>query len=296
MVKCDFSENYLNLELDFTNPYFYDTDLLTAFSVNHMRRDWYDFNYKVKESGGSVSLGYPIKLLDYSKVRGTYSYNVKQYEIRNRTKEVSSYLTKLDGMGAMKTSALSLFFIRDSRDNIFFPSSGSRMTLYNDLAGGFLGGDFDYFKQIAEAAWFTPLIWSTVLRTKCRIGFIEGYGHQSNELPPDVRFYLGGIGNDGIRGYANQSIAPEDGGKREMLFSTEIGIPISGDQFIGLLFIDSGQCFNNFYDYNLRQFKSGAGFGIRIRTPFGLIGFDMANNFSEKKKRWEPHFQIGTTF
>ena len=40
--------------------------------------------------------------------------------------------------------------------------------------------------------------------------------------------------------------------------------------------------------------KKGVGLGIRIQSPMGLIGFDFANNL--QSKRWEPHFQFGTTF
>ena len=40
--------------------------------------------------------------------------------------------------------------------------------------------------------------------------------------------------------------------------------------------------------------KKGVGLGIRIQSPMGLIGFDFANNLTSKK--WEPHFQFGTSF
>ncbi|MBP7899462.1 MAG: BamA/TamA family outer membrane protein, partial [Candidatus Syntrophosphaera sp.] len=40
--------------------------------------------------------------------------------------------------------------------------------------------------------------------------------------------------------------------------------------------------------------KKGIGLGIRIQSPFGLIGFDYAYNLDED--HWEPHLQIGTTF
>ena len=40
--------------------------------------------------------------------------------------------------------------------------------------------------------------------------------------------------------------------------------------------------------------KTGAGAGIRVNSPFGLIGFDYAWNFETGE--WVPHFQFGTTF
>jgi outer membrane protein insertion porin family len=69
---------------------------------------------------------------------------------------------------------------------------------------------------------------------------------------------------------------------------------LAGDQIVGLLFFDAGDSYNKLEEFNLWEFKSGAGAGIRIQSPFGLIGFDYAYNFTDKK--WEPHFQFGTSF
>ena len=126
---------------------------------------------------------------------------------------------------------MSLTLSRDSRDNVFFPTSGSNFTLYSELAGGPLQGDFSYFKQIAQVSWFTKAVWKLALRTKWRFGYVTGY--DGKDAPPDERFYLGGTGPDGIRGYADRSVGPIDGGLREVLFSNELGAPIAGDQIIG---------------------------------------------------------------
>ena len=181
---------------------------------------------------------------------------------------------------------------RDNRDNIFFPTTGTQFTLYSELAGGPLQGDFNYFKQIAQVSWFTKTIWQLVLSTKWRFGYVTGYN--SDEVPPDERFYLGGTGPDGIRGYADRSVGPDEGGLREIIFSTEYSWPIAGDQLIGLLFFDAGDSYNSLKDFDFWNMKKGAGIGIRVRSPFGLIGFDYAHNF--ENRRWEPHFQFGTTF
>jgi len=293
-LKWEFSKRTQNIEFGFTNPYLYDTDILFGFNIYHTKKEWVDYNYDIYTNGGGLRFGYPIKFIDNSRVIAGYSLYSKKYEIRNLNNYFSANLAKLDSLGLQYTSSVNLTVIRDSRDNVFFPTTGSRFTLYSELAGGVFGGDFNYFKQIAEVSWFTPAFYKTVLRTKWRFGYITGYGNSSNEVPPDERFYLGGTGADGLRGYSDRSIGPVDGGAREILFSTELGIPISSDQVVGLLFLDSGNCFNKLEDFNFNDFKKGAGMGIRIRTPFGLIGFDYAHNFEFKK--WEPHFQFGTTF
>lgn len=293
-LKWEFGASVQNIESSFTNPYFNDTKMLAGFNFYHTRKDWDSFNYQIYTNGGGIQLGYPLKFINYSRIIGGYSYYSKKYKIQNWSDSYTNSLAELDSLGWQNTSSVSATISRDSRDNVFYPMSGSKFTLYSELAGGLLGGDFNYFKQIAEVSWYTQTFWKLVLRTKWRMGYVTSYGNSRNDVPPDERFYLGGTGADGLRGYGDRSIGPADGGKREVLFSTEYTAPISTDQIVGLIFFDSGNSFNKFENFNFWDFKKGAGFGARIRTPFGLIGFDYAYNFEEKT--WEPHFQFGTTF
>lgn len=292
-LKWEFGGSIQNVELDFSNPYFYDTNVLAGFNLYHTRKDWDSFNYQIYTNGGGVSLGYPLKFIDYSRIIGKYSFYAKKYKIIDFDDSYSDNLADLDSTGWQNTSSFNFTISRDSRDNVFYPGSGSRIALYSELAGGIFGGDFNYFKQIAEVSWYTTTFWKLVLRTKWRIGYVTEYG-SGKQVPPDERFYLGGVGTDGLRGYGERSIGPVDGGKREVLFSTEYTVPISSDQIIGLLFLDAGNCFNKFESFNFWNLKKGAGLGTRIQSPFGLIGFDYAYNFEEKT--WEPHFQFGTNF
>ena len=296
-VSVEYSKSNQNIDMSFTNPHFYDTDVLFGFNLYHTQRDWIDFNYRVFINGGGVRLGYPIKVLDHSRAILGYSLYSKKYELRHMSgwDDASDNLKRLHEASWQYTSSVNLTLRRDSRDNIFFPTTGSKIDIYNEIAGGLFGGDFNYFKQIAEVSWYTPAFLTTVLRTKWRYGYITGYGNSENEIPPDERFYLGGTGPDGIRGYSDRSIPNDrEGGARMVLFSTELGVPITSDQIVGLLFLDSGNSYNRFSDFNFRDFRTGAGIGIRLRTPFGLLGFDYAHNFEQK--RWEPHFQFGTLF
>jgi outer membrane protein insertion porin family len=290
-VKWEFGGSTQNFSLSFTNPYFHDTNTLVGFDVYLTTKEW--DTYKVRTSGGSVKLGRPLSFLNYGRIVTGYSFYSKKYSILSGEDDnASDTLIELDEAGWQNTSAVSLTFSRDSRDNVFFPTSGSNFIIYSEFAGGPLQGDFNYFKQITQVSWFTNTVWKLALRTKWRFGYVTGYG--GKEAPPDERFYLGGTGADGIRGYADRSIGPSEGGLREMIFSTEYGAPIAGDQIVGLLFMDSGNCFDKLEEFNFWELKTGAGVGIRIRSPFGLIGFDWAHNFETKK--WEPHFQFGTTF
>jgi len=292
----EFGGSTQNFSLDFTDPYFLDSYTLVGFNLYHARRDWSSFNYKVFTTGGSLRAGRSLFFIDHSRLVGRYSYNRKKYEIINHEDPTtSSYLKELDSLGWRDTSSFSLTFSRDSRDNIYYPTTGSHLIFFSELAGGPLGGDFDYFKQILQSTWYTRTFWKLVLRSKWRFGYVTPYG-RSDEVPPDERFYLGGTGPDGLRGWVERSIPARsaEGGLRAIIHSTEFTVPIAGDQIIGLLFFDAGNSFNKLEDFDFYDFKKGAGLGIRIHSPLGLIGFDYGYNIDQKE--WEPHFQFGATF
>lgn len=295
-VSYEFGGSTQNVQLSFTNPYTFDTNTLTGFSLYNTKREWEDYYYEIYTRGGSVRVGRPVKYINKSQAILAYSYYSKKYQITNQSQVIANNnqsLIELDTLGWRNTSSLGLTMSRDSRDNIFFPTKGSQITIYNELAGGFLGGNFDYYKFISQISFYTETYYKFVLRNKWRFGYVTSFG-QSSSVPPDERFYLGGTGPDGIRGYGDRSIGPNEGGTREILYSSELAYPIGGDQLILLTFLDAGNSYNSLNDFNFLDFKKGAGMGIRIRTPMGLIGFDYAYNFEERN--WQPHFQFGTTF
>ncbi|HHV37497.1 MAG TPA: outer membrane protein assembly factor BamA [Candidatus Cloacimonetes bacterium] len=297
-LTWDFGANTQNFDFSFTNPNLYDSDILLGTNLYYTRKNWSSFNYEIFTRGGTLRLGQSVPWVDRSRASVGYSFYSKKYRITNQSAVMADSLANatlidLAEKDWMLTSAVNFTFGRDSRDNIFFPTKGSQITLYSEIAGGLLMGDFDYFKQIAQVNWYTEAWHKITFRNKWRFSYITPYG-RSDDAPPDEKFYLGGTGVDGIRGYPDRSIGPIGGGTRAILYSGEIGYPIAGDQVIAVGFFDAGDSYNHLRDFNFLKFKKGIGAGIRIRSPFGLIGFDYA--YGLETRSWEPHLQFGTTF
>ncbi len=297
-ITWDFGGSTQNFELSFTNPNLYDSNVLLGTNLYYTKKNWSSFYYEIYTRGGAVRLGQAIPWVDRSRASIGYSFYSKKYNITNMSSIfadslANATLIELDQLGWRYTSAVNFTLSRDTRDNIFFPTKGSQITLYSEVAGGPLMGDFDYFKQIAQVNWYAEAWKKLTLRTKWRFSYITPYG-ASDDAPPDEKFYLGGTGADGIRGYPDRSIGPAGGGTRAIIFSTELGYPIAGDQIIGVGFFDAGDSYNHLRDFNFMDLKKGVGAGVRIRSPFGLIGFDYAYSIADRS--WEPHLQFGTTF
>ncbi len=181
----------------------------------------------------------------------------------------------------------------------------------------------EYYKLNFKGDWYTTLIGDLVLRSNAEFGFLGSYNHDVGDVPFE-RFFVGGdgLGNftlDGrdviqLRGYENQSLTPVDpitrrqeGGLVYNKFSLELRYPLTlkpSASIYGLTFLEGGNAFNNFQDFNPFQIKRSAGVGLRIFMPaFGLLGIDFgygfdkdANPNSTGPSGWQTHFIIGQQF
>ena len=109
-----------------------------------------------------------------------------------------------------------------------------------------------------------------------------------------------------MRGYPNQSLSTQDGGSIYNKFSLELRYPITlksqQAKIFALAFLEGGNSFNSFRDFDPFNLKRSAGLGIRLFMPaFGLLGIDFAHGFDPlpgqtQKHGWETHFIIGQQF
>ncbi|WP_163416446.1 POTRA domain-containing protein [Flagellimonas sp. HSM57] len=185
----------------------------------------------------------------------------------------------------------------------------------------------EFYKIKFKGDWYTRLVDKLVLRTNAEFGFLGSYNNDIGDVPFE-RFFVGGdgLGNftlDGrdiiqLRGYENSSLTPfstnpitgaqqRDGGTIYNKFSMELRYPLTlkpSASIYALSFLEAGNAFNNFTDFNPFELKRSAGVGVRIFMPaFGLLGIDFgygfdsdANPTSVGPNGWETHFIIGQQF
>ncbi len=173
----------------------------------------------------------------------------------------------------------------------------------------------EYYKIKFDGEWYTPIYKDLVFRTKMQFGFLGAYNNDRGVIPFE-RFYLGGDGlgggsnllsreTVGLRGYPNQSLSSNDGGTIFNKFSLELRHPITLNPSASiylLAFMDMGNSYNNFENYDPFNLYRSAGAGIRIHMPaFGLLGIDFGYGFDKlpgqsKSNGWETHFILGRQF
>ena len=173
----------------------------------------------------------------------------------------------------------------------------------------------EFYKIKFKGTWYTRLVDKLVLRTHTEFGFLGAYNNDRGVIPFD-RFFLGGDGMsqyamDGremisLRGYPNQSLSTTNGSTIYNRFSLELRYPITlkpAASIFGLTFLEAGQGYDNFREFNPFNSKRSMGFGLRIFMPaFGLLGIDFAygldntNDDNLSPNGWETHFVIGQQF
>lgn len=173
----------------------------------------------------------------------------------------------------------------------------------------------EYYKLKFSGEWYTSIIGKLVFKAQTDFGFIGAYNQERGSIPFE-RFYLGGDGMqsyalDGretiaLRGYKNQSLSSRDGSLLYNKFTFELRYPITlkpSASIFALSFLESGNGYDSFRDFNPFNSKRSAGMGVRIFMPaFGLLGidfgygFDSSNLNNDNANGWETHFIIGQQF
>ena len=80
-----------------------------------------------------------------------------------------------------------------------------------------------------------------------------------------------------------------------MEFSVEPRVQVMNNVVMAL-FLDGGNVWRNSMTYRFNDLRFAAGFGIRVKTPIGPVGIDLARPVFDVQKSWQFHLNIGNPF
>jgi len=232
---------------------------------------------------------------------------------------------------AKLTPPYSLFSNKDFKalktrsDELLAIPNATRTVLQNNELGRVEEERFkwlEFYKVKFKGDWYTTLVGKLVLKTNAEFGFLGNYNSDVGDVAFE-RFYVGGdgLGNftlDGretiqLRGYGNQALTPTsangeaEGGIIYNKFSMELRYPLTlkpSASIYGLAFLEGGNAFNSFQQFDPFKIKRSVGAGVRIFMPaFGLLGIDFGYGFDQDNisntpgpSGWQTHFIIGQQF
>jgi outer membrane protein insertion porin family len=277
-------------QVGFTEPYLFDIPLRAGFDVYDRLREYPDFTEE--RLGGDLRASYPLQ--EYVNISALY--RLESVEISDVAEDASDDLKR--ELGTKLNSVVELALARDTRDNIFEPTQGSRSVVDLSFAG--LGGDTRFYRAVAEHAHFFPLpIFNWIFAARGLIGYAHGWGGE--EVPIFERFFLGGATT--LRGQGTREVGPRDengaviGGTSEILFSTELLIPVF-PRFRLVFFFDAGNAYGFGTDFDPTDLRLGVGGGFRFFSPLGPLRLEVGYNLDRQtgEDAYQIHFAVGSPF
>lgn len=204
---------------------------------------------------------------------GSYTWNNEKYDFKG-----DNYIENNFG----RTNSVSWQKVYDSRDNIYDPKRGKRVSATVQWAGHGLGGDFDYYKFTGEYRNYKAIGNNQVIAFRARLGWAQG------DVPYSALYTLGGA--DTLRGFEDDQFR----GKKMYNATLEYRVPIF-NKVTGVLFTDMGDAWDaphvTWYDDD-KSFNISVGAGVRISTPIGPIRLDYGISKDDNKF----HFSFGGQF
>ena len=285
-----------------------------------------DKNQRLNIIGATIGLGKRLQWPDnYFILSQSISYQL--YDLKNYGMNIGN-LTLSNGN--LNNLAYSITFGRNSSGpNPVFPKTGSDISIsvkatfpyslvnkkdYTNLGLAEKYKWLEYYKTSFKAKWYTALSKDLVIMTNTEFGILGNYNKKLGDSPFE-RYFVGGDGmatfqldgreTIGLRGYENGRLSQINGGTIYNKFQMELRYPITlkpSASIYVLGFLEAGNSYNGFKNFNPFELKRSAGFGIRIFMPaFGMLGIDFANGFDPlpgqtKKSGWQTHFIIGQQF
>ena len=259
--------------------------------------------YTERRTGGKVTLG---PRFEEDKYHLTTAYTFEKVRIS----DVDTLYQAELAAGTSVTSSIYLEFARDTRDNVWDPTRGTKNSIGLEYAGGPLQGDVNYYKPTFSSSYNLKLFsiddYPFVMAIGNRFGFVGRFG-DTKKVPVYERYFIGGA--ETVRGYSNNGqIGPPNGGRVYDVANIEFKFPLARERRRTIVqfafFFDIGNSWDNFnrisgrFGTGTTDLKAGAGFGIRFTTPAFPIRLDWGYGFNHKpgEQHADIYFTLGNLF
>jgi outer membrane protein insertion porin family len=331
-LRLQKSRYYTTSSFSFTEPWLGGKRPQSlSFSIYQSKQFRYNFqtnrvdkDQRLNIIGASVGLGKRLKWPDdYFGLSQTLS--LQRYDLKDYSLPTFSFTT-----GISNNLSYGITLTRSSAGpNPVFPKSGSDFSIgakltfpyslvndkdYSNITDQEKYKWLEYYKLNFKGKWYTPLFDKFVLMSNAEMGFLGSYDKKVGDSPFE-RYFVGGDGlatfqldgreTVGLRGYENSRLSTIEGGTIYNKFQLEMRYPVTlkPSASIYLLgFVEAGNSYSGFENYDPFKVKRSAGLGVRIFMPaFGLLGIDFAHGFdplpgTNVKSGWQTHFIIGQQF
>jgi len=283
--------------LAFEEPWLFERELALGGQLFRTTSDYQSAYYEEIRTGGQVYLRKRL----FGLVEGIATYTYEVVDIDNVDPTAPLVFQSLAGQTAI--SKIGFTLLRDTRDKIVNTTSGNRMEIITELAGGPLAGDADYYRLEFRGSQFYPVFefQEQVLALIGRAGVVDNFG-DSLDVPFYDKYFLGGPQT--LRGFEYREVGPKNsfgeplGGKTYAFFSAEYSFDVVKPIRFAI-FYDAGFVNSDAYDFSPAQFNDNFGFGLRLFVAGAPLSLDFGiplttDRFNKKGSQF--NFNFGTRF
>ena len=253
--------------VEFVEPYFRDKP--TSLTVAGSSREWWRESHIEKTTKGYVGFSKRYK----SRWLSNFGLRVENVDIGDIDIDAPQEIYDAKGNNLLIGAKFGLG--KDTTDYSFLPSRGYKFNInYEQVTG-----DYDFGILEGSGVWYNTLHEDFQNRKTVLASKILAATTFSN-APTFERFYAGGIGYYGIRGFEYRGISTRGlqtnvlnpqrkdpiGSDWVFLANTELSVPLIGENVSFLCFLDSGTI-------DTGPYRAAAGAGIQIMIPqvFGPV-------------------------
>lgn len=237
--------------------------------------------YMRKYSGGELIVSRPISEYSTNQItlrqrKDRYVRHVSSGKFVDRsTAEYADWRKTNFGT----TRSIELQHITDTRDNVFNPTTGGKVSLIGEF-GGVLGGDFKFQKYTIEHQQYLPAgdhsqVWA----------FHGSYGYGHGDLTEFNQYRIGG--QSSLRGYRDDQFR----GSRMFTATLEYRFPLA-NKVQGIVFTDWGSAWSGRFFPKSDDVYGSAGIGVALNTPLGPLRLD----YGRGSQGGRFHFMVGGSF
>ena len=190
----------------------------------------------------------------------------------------------------------------DASNDRLDPQTGGIVSIATAVSVPQILSDAPYIKGEATLTKYERLIGSSlVAAARLSGGWAKPIG-EAEDLLANERFYSGGVNS--MRGFKRRKLGPLDaggaplGGEVKLEGSFELRFPIWG-KFVGAVFTDTGQLWEERDQLRLSELEVAVGGGIGFVTPIGPIRGDVGTRLTDiipDQPKTVFHLAIGHPF
>ncbi len=288
------------VNLSYTEPYFLGTRNTVGGSIFVRELEFSDFTRDARgftllfgqRLGNFTSWATTYRLEKFDEAGGNiFFFDISQVPPGWEDIDISGLFnrqfgTAIAALERTTNSSIIPRFTFNTVNNPFRPTKGLRLRASVEFTGGFLGGDNEFIKPLADITWYRPLWKKTHFAFHGEGGLIESMN--DSLIPRSERFFLGGDIR-GPRVFETRSLAPvgpvagiepvvdsegnvigipfsDVGGDRFLLFQFEYITRIT-DPFDLVLFFDAGQSYGEVPGFDISDLRYSVGLEARFHLP-----------------------------